>query len=288
MCRLRSISSAIQSAPHPIISEHPLLCELYKGSIYRGAIDCSEHNSPQAQREKFIKETANSHKANAEITYMSTTKFRVKGIFFDLDGTIVDSREAYLEAARTAFEALGKTPLDDKTALEIPKRLEQRQPLTDIINDSNTKKFLEAYLRTYYSITPEKTKLIPNAQTALQTLSQKAKLALVTMRFVPQHTIKTELTHFGIADNFTHIVTALDTHKPKPSPEALIKTVQAMDVQICDCIMVGDSVTDIQAGKAAGTKTIAVLTGLFTQKELTKQNPDLILKNVTELPKHIQ
>jgi len=260
-------------------------------TIYRGAIVSAEHNSSslfQSLRERFMKQKVNHHKARQERHSMNETKFKVKGIFFDLDGTIVDSTEAYLEAARTAFEALGKMPLDDKTALEIPKRLEQRQPLTDIIKSSNTKKFLEAYLHTYYSITPEKTKLIPNTQTALQTLSQKAKLALVTMRFVPQHTIKTELTHFGIADNFTHIVTALDTHKPKPSPEALIKTVQAMDVQICDCIMVGDSVTDIQAGKAAGTKTIAVLTGLFTQQELAKQHPDLILKDITALPKHIQ
>jgi HAD superfamily hydrolase (TIGR01509 family) len=235
-----------------------------------------------------MKQKANHHKAKQERHGVNETKFKVKGIFFDLDGTIVDSREAYLEAARTALGTLGKTPLDDKTALEIPKRLEQKQPINDLINGGNTQKFLEVYLHTYYAITPEKTKLIPHVKDALQTLSQKAKLALVTMRFVPKHTITNELTHFGIADNFTHIATALDTHKPKPSPEALIKTVQAMDVQICDCIMVGDSVTDIQAGKAAGTKTVAVLTGLFSQEELIKQQPNLILKDITELPKHIQ
>jgi HAD superfamily hydrolase (TIGR01509 family) len=214
---------------------------------------------------------------------MSATKFKAKGIFFDLDGTIVDSREAYLEAAQTAFHATGQKPPSLKTALEIPRRLEQKQPLNPIIT-GDTQQFLNVYLHTYYSITAQKTTLIPNIAEALEALSEKAKLALITMRNVPKQAIIKELTQFGIAQYFTHIVTAMDTHKPKPSPEALIKTVQTLDINICDCIIVGDSTNDIQAGKAAGAKTVAVLTGLFTRQELAKQNPDLILKNATTLP----
>ena len=51
--------------------------------------------------------------------------FRAKGIFLDLDGTIVDSTEAYLEAARVSFQAIGQTMPANGTALEIPRRLEQ-------------------------------------------------------------------------------------------------------------------------------------------------------------------
>jgi phosphoglycolate phosphatase len=107
------------------------------------------------------------------------------------------------------------------------------------------------------------------------------------MRNVPKHAITAELTQFHIAQYFTHIITAMDTHKPKPSPEALINTVKTLDVNICDCLIVGDSTSDIQAGKAAGAKTVAVLTGLFSRQELARQNPDLILKNATTLPNHI-
>jgi HAD superfamily hydrolase (TIGR01509 family) len=144
------------------------------------------------------------------------------------------------------------------------------------------------YLKTFYAITEVKTKPIPNIQTTLQTLQQKAKLALITMRNVPKTTITKELQQFGLANYFTHIITAQDTHKPKPSPEALIKTLQAIDVQICDCLIIGDSVSDIKAGKAAGAKTAAVLSGLFSQQELAKLNPDLILKDVTQLPNFIE
>jgi HAD superfamily hydrolase (TIGR01509 family) len=217
---------------------------------------------------------------------MNTTKLRVKGILFDLDGTLVNSRDAYLDAARTAFQTMGQEPPSTQTALEIPKRLEQNQPIDDLTH-VNTVQFLAVYLKTFYAITDVKTKPIPNIRTALGMLQQKAKLALITMRNVPKTTITKELQHFGLAKYFIHIITAQDTHKPKPSPEALIKAVKAIDVQICDCLIVGDSVTDIKAGKAASAKTAAVLSGLFSQQELAKEHPDLILKDATQLPNYI-
>ena len=234
-----------------------------------------------------MKETVTQQKAKQRQQEMSEAKLKAKGIFLDLDGTIVDSREAYYEAARTAFQAMGQKPPEAEATLEIPRRLERKQPLGDMIK-GDTQKFLDVYLRTYYSITKEKTKLLPNVSTALEILSKKAKLALITMRSVPKENIVNELKHFGIAQYFTHIVTALDTRKPKPSPEALIKCVKAIDVQICDCIIVGDSISDIRAGNAAGAKTAAVLSGLFSREELAKERPDLILKDVNVLPKFIE
>ncbi len=82
------------------------------------------------------------------------------------------------------------------------------------------------------------------------------------MRHAPSEAIIKELECFGISKYFTHVVTAMDTSKPKPSPEALIKCVEALDVEMCSCIIAGDSVNDVRAGKAAGAATVAVLSGL--------------------------
>jgi phosphoglycolate phosphatase len=210
-------------------------------------------------------------------------KLRVKGILFDLDGTIVDSKEAYLEAAKTAFEAVGQKLPETQTALEIPKRLEQGFQIHDLVG-TDIRAFLDIYLKTYYSVTKTKTKPVSNVHGTLGVLSKNAKLALITMRFVPKSAIIEELKKFGLAQFFAHIVTALDTHKPKPSPEALIAAVKALDVNLCDCVIVGDSVTDVRAGKSAGAMTVAVLSGLFSREELARENPDLILRDVTELP----
>jgi phosphoglycolate phosphatase len=218
---------------------------------------------------------------------MSIGKLKPEGIFFDLDGTIVDSREAYYEAARIAFQTMGQEIPEKELVLEIPRKLERKQSINDVIK-GESHKFLSVYLDAYYSITTEKTKLLPNVSTTLETLSTKAKLALVTMRAFPKENIMKELEAFEIAKYFTYVVTALDTHKPKPSPEALMKCVKALNVQISDCVIAGDSISDIRAGKAAGIKTVAVLSGLFSRRELAQENPDLIIKDVTVLPKFIE
>ena len=218
---------------------------------------------------------------------MNPERWKVKGIFFDLDGTIVDSTGAYIEAARIAFQAIGKKTPETSVLLEIPRRIEQRLTIDDL-TCGNSKEFMQVYLKAYYSVTEAKTMLIPNASATLQILSRRAKLALITMRHCPNQVIQKELDYLGISQFFTHIVTALDTSKPKPSPEALIRCVEALDIEMCDCIIAGDSVNDVKAGKAAGARTVAVLSGLFERDELAKECPDLILPDLTSLPEFIE
>jgi phosphoglycolate phosphatase len=208
---------------------------------------------------------------------------KAKGILIDLDGTIVDSTDAYVEAAKVAFQVVGQPCPTVKTVLEIPRRLEQGLSIKDI-TQCDPKLFLPAYLKAYYSVTQAKTKLLPDVAVTLEALAKKTKLALVTMRYVPNREIRNELEKFGISQHFVSVVTALDTSKPKPSPQALMKCTEAMGVEMSDCIMAGDSVNDVRAGKAAGAGTVAFLSGLFLRDELERENPDFILPNVNSLP----
>jgi len=219
---------------------------------------------------------------------MRNAKLRVKGILLDLDGTIVDSKEAYLEAARTAFAAVGQKTVDIELVTEIPKRLEQSLPINDLVKGIDTKRFLDVYLKAYYQHTAVKTKLIPNVLDTVKRLSEKAKLALVTMRYVPKKEIAEELEKFGLTRYFQHVTTALETHSPKPSPEALTECAKQLGIETCECVVVGDSVADIKAGKAAGAITVAVLSGIFSREELEKEKPDLILENVNKLPDFLE
>jgi phosphoglycolate phosphatase-like HAD superfamily hydrolase len=116
----------------------------------------------------------------------------------------------------------------------------------------------------------------------------KAKLALTTRRNVPKMVIVEELERFGLAKYFHNITTSLDTQNPKPSPEALIICSKRLNVGIPFCLVVGDSVVDVRAGKNAGARTAAVLSGIFTRDELEKEKPDLILENINKLPAFLE
>jgi len=209
---------------------------------------------------------------------------RVKGALIDLDGTIVDSRRAYSEALKKTYKVLGLKNFNPAIAFEIPRRLEQNQPLNDLIPETIVEKFLETYLGIYYAITESETKPLPNVSKTLEALSKRIKLALLTMRHVPEENIRKELEKFGLAKHFQCVVTALDTRFPKPSPKAILECAEKLGVKIGECVVVGDSVMDVRAGKNAGAKTVAVLSGIFSREELAKEKPDLILKDINELP----
>jgi len=214
-------------------------------------------------------------------------KLKVKGIILDLDGTIVDSTEAYLEAAKAAFAPLEQT-VNMELAMEIPRRLEQNLPIGNITKGTDTQKFLDAYLHAYYEATPRRTKMIPTTPETLEELSRKAKLAIMTMRRVPREAVEEELREFGLTQYIQLVVTGLDNPHPKQSPEALIECARELGLQTSECAIVGDSVVDIRIGRSVGAKTVAVLSGIFTDAELRKERPDLILKNISELPNFLE
>lgn len=214
-------------------------------------------------------------------------RLRACGILIDLDGTLVDSREAYREAARRAFKIIN-LEFNDEVAFEIPKSLEQGLPLDRYVPRDKAKRFLEVYLSAYYELTSSLAKPFPNVYKTLEQLSMKAKLALLTMRFVPAESVKAELEGFGIAKYFCCILTALNTSLPKPFPDGLLKCAELLSVNIGDCIVVGDSIADVRAGKNSGAKTVAVLSGLFTREELEREKPDLIINSIKELPSFLE
>jgi HAD superfamily hydrolase (TIGR01509 family) len=215
---------------------------------------------------------------------MRKLMLKVKAVIFDLDGTLVDATEAYLEAAKVAFASSGRKKNDKGTAAEIPRRFEQDMPIDDLIAGADVERFKEIYLKAFYRATAEKTKPFPDVASTLEKLSSKVKLAVTTRRRVPQAEVKRELVKLGLAEHIQEIITSQDTAKPKPSPEALIKCATRLDVKISDCAMVGDSVVDVRAGKNAQAHTVAVLSGIFSREELEREKPDLVLRSVKELP----
>ena len=151
-------------------------------------------------------------------------------------------------------------------------------------NRNMIERFLGTYLNAYYAATLTKTKPLPNVHKTLQTLSKRFPLALITLRFVSKEKVTEELRHLGFNKYFKAIVTALDVKKPKPYPDALLMGAEKLGIPVDECAIIGDSIVDIHAGKSAGTRTVAVLSGLFSKKELEKEKPDLILENINLLP----
>jgi phosphoglycolate phosphatase-like HAD superfamily hydrolase len=91
------------------------------------------------------------------------------------------------------------------------------------------------------------------------------------------------LQHAGVAKLFKVIITSDDVPNRKPDPDPLIECARRLDVKPNKCVYVGDTRTDIKAGKSAGMKTIGVLTGFDDYDMLANEGPDAIIDSIRNL-----
>lgn len=221
---------------------------------------------------------------------MTNQRLKVRALLIDLDGTLVDVTHVLVEAAKHALTTIGSNHVSPQIGVEIARQLQSNIPVDNLLHEkgitgAKKQKFITAYLNAFYELTLTETKPMPNVHTTLHTLSKHLPLALITRRSIPRKQLIKELKRLKLIQHFTAIVTSQDVAQPQPSPEILFKAAQKLRVPIEDCAVVTDSIVDIQAGKAAGIKTIAVLSGLFNRGELAKWKPDFTIPNISCLPR---
>jgi len=197
-------------------------------------------------------------------------------IILDLDGTLADTIEAHIEAARKALKELG---------YDVPKEELRKRfgiPLKEILNDLKiyvdyeevSKKRLE-----FFDFS--KIKLIDGAEEFLVRAKMKHKLALVT-NTEKKLTYKI-LEHLGIKNYFDLILTRDDVRKGKPDVEPYVRVVLYFKEHVKNCIAIGDSIYDLIPAKRLGMKAYGVLTGVGKKEELEKI-ADAVFENILQIP----
>jgi phosphoglycolate phosphatase len=90
------------------------------------------------------------------------------------------------------------------------------------------------------------------------------------------------LEQFGLLTYFDH-VQGTDGFPCKPAPDVLFTALKAMGAEPADCLFVGDSCADMEAGKRAGVKTCAVRYGYGQADALAEFEPDYWVSDLREL-----
>lgn len=205
-------------------------------------------------------------------------------ICFDLDNTITNSDKVHVDSFNYALEQMGhkkKNPEQIYTLLGRPK-LEVAEIL---LNDNSKKRKLEL-LKIHDKRLAEKSykyaKQIRGAKSVLKKLKKKYRLALVSN--CAHENIDFILKGAKLDKRLFDVILGNDNVKrSKPCPDEIFAAEKLAKHRAE--YMIGDSIYDIMAGKNAGVKTIAVLTGHYSREKLNKYNPFLIIKSIRELPK---
>lgn len=202
---------------------------------------------------------------------------------FDLDNTLIRSTKAHIEAFKKAFI---QNKLQRKTNKEILKYFSQEssqlvKKLYPSLNEKEIQKVVKDHDTFLIKETKKYARAIPGAKETLQKVRNNYKIALLSN--CKHKEILALLKATKIDPNFFNIIIGNDQVKhPKPAPDEIIKAEQG--IKIKQGYMIGDSIYDIRAGKKTTLKTIAVLTGDHTKKQLEKEKPYAILRSVKDLP----
>lgn len=207
-----------------------------------------------------------------------------KIICFDMDGTLINSFSAHAKAFNKSFEFnnLEKKPeasIKELIGLRADKMIKKLFPE---ISSRKIKTCIEKYHDFLKEDTYKHAMPIDGAMKTLKILKKDWKLALVSG--TQKSEIQLLLKQGGIDQNIFDVIIGGDEVKhEKPSPDEIKKAEKIIENKVE--WMVGDTKWDIQSGKAAKVKTVAVLTGKTSLEELVREDPTMIIQSVYMLPK---
>ena len=126
--------------------------------------------------------------------------------------------------------------------------------------DSNFINMRDEYLAIYDTVFTRSPVLLPGIADLLQTIETKGlKWGIVTNK--PRRFTMPLIKRMGLHKRAACVVSGDDAPQPKPSPATLLMACEKVGVLPENCIYVGDAERDIQAGRAAGMKTVVALFG---------------------------
>lgn len=203
-----------------------------------------------------------------------------KAVLFDLDGTLLDSSRAITDAIKNVLEARGISCDLVKVAEMISEPLENIfAVLAPNLSAEEVWKLVLEYRRYYIVHHLERTAILPSTRMLLQRLKVRGyKLGIITGKY--REPVVDALDHFGISEFFDVVVTGYEVKNHKPAPDIVFEAANRLGVSPEECVVVGDSPIDIEAGKRAGSLAVALLSNTHSRAQLESAKPTVIVKNL--------
>jgi phosphoglycolate phosphatase len=199
---------------------------------------------------------------------------------FDLDGTLLDSAVDICGAIQQTLSG----HLSDPLPFEYLKSFigyHLNDCFTEVL-PHYTSEQLASLVTDYRSIYPARghagTARYPGVLDALKALGGRKGTA--TTKGTP--TTRAVLEQFELLPYFDH-VQGTDGFPCKPAPDVLHRSLEALNARPADCLFVGDSAADMEAGRRAGVKICAVSYGYGKAEDLAKWSPDYRISDLREL-----
>jgi len=208
-------------------------------------------------------------------------------MIFDVDGTLVDTNPAHIEAWCRAFERLGFQVPPERIVPEVGKGgdklvpsilgAETEERLGEELRQAQKQEFLEIARKQHFRIFPGAAEIFEalrarGIRTALATSSDEKHLSATSA------SAGIDLKRLPDV-----VVSKSPDDASKPSPDLVVGAVEKLELPASHCAMVGDTVYDGEACQGAGVAFLGVLTGPATEQQLFDVGARAVWRDVGHL-----
>ena len=210
-----------------------------------------------------------------------------KLFIFDLDGTLVDTAPDFKNSINYMLNEINESEVSLEEirnwvgygARELIRRTVVDKNIPH--DEQKIEEMLKIFLLHYTHNIDDDSVLFNNVRNVLEFLKDNGiKLAVCTNKMERLSNILLE--KLNVLHMFDYLVGGDSLSKSKPDPFPLLNICEKLNTQISDSVMIGDSVTDLNAGKGAGMPVVLVSYGYTDNKDIYN-DADLVINDFSQL-----
>ncbi len=215
---------------------------------------------------------------------------RIRALCFDVDGTLSDTDDQFVEnlvkvlsPLRFLFPDSNPRPLARRVVMATETPANILYGIPDRVGIDGHLNWISNWIYQHgLGSTPTPFQLIPGVRSTLRLCKNTYPLAVVSAR--GKRSTMRFLSQFRLEETFMCIATAHTTRHTKPYPDPILWAARQMGVDPESCLMIGDTTVDITAARRAGAQSVGVLCGFGEKKELLKAGAHTVLETISDLP----
>jgi HAD superfamily hydrolase (TIGR01509 family) len=199
----------------------------------------------------------------------------------DVDGTLMDSNYLHVESWARAFEEVGhRVP-----RAELHKQIGKGSTLLieEFVEDEEKVQEIEELHGEYYGEMQRHGHPLPGAKGLISSLLERGyEVWFVTS--AKDEELEHHMSELEAEDKIHGVVNSSSVENPKPAPDIFELALQKAGATADETVAVGDAIWDIESAKAAGIRTLAVLTGgAFSRQELEEAGAAAVYQDCAAL-----